>query len=82
MEDLVNYVSAKSNLPRPIAQAATDAALDYLLQPHTSRLLKTYIDVTLHHPELSQGEKDLLIASRILFPEQTNEDKNPPKFND
>lgn len=82
MEDLVDFVSEKSNLPRQLAKAATDAALDYLLQPGSPRLLKTYIEVTLRYPELSQGEKDFLFASKILFPGDTTSTQDQPPLND
>ena len=82
MEDLVNFVSEKSNLPRQLAKAATDAALDYLLQPDSPRLLKTYIEVTLRYPDLSQGEKDFLFASQILFPDDTAPNQNQFPLND
>lgn len=75
MEDLVNFVSEKSNLPRHLAKAATDAALDYLLQSSSPKLLKTYIEVTLRYPNLSQGEKDFLFASQILFPNHPTPDQ-------
>ena len=82
MEDLINFVSEKSNLPRRLAKAATNATLDYLLQPHNSRLLKTYIGVTLHYPDLSQGEKDFLFASKILFPGDGKPKPNQSTLND
>jgi hypothetical protein len=82
MEDLINFVSTKSNLPRHLAKAATDAALGYLMQPPTSRLLKTYIEVTLQYPGLSQGEKDFLFASKILFPGDNKPDQDDSNLDD
>ncbi|MBK8903396.1 MAG: hypothetical protein IPM53_19595 [Anaerolineaceae bacterium] len=82
MEDLINFVAEKSNLPRRLAQAATNATLDYLMQPHNPRLLKTYIEVTLRYPDLSQGEKDILFASQILFPGDSKPDPNQSTLND
>lgn len=82
MEDLINFVSAKSNLPRHLAKAATDATLDYLLQPNSSRLLKTYIEVALRYPNLDQGEKDFIFASKILFPNDTTPKPDQSALND
>lgn len=82
MEDLINFVSEKSNLPRHLAKAATDATLDYLMQPESSRLLKTYIEVTLRYPNLNQGEKDFLFASQILFPSGTAPNQDSSALND
>ena len=82
MEDLINFVSAKSNLPRHLAKAATAATLDFLMQPESSRLLKTYIEVTLRYPNLNQGEKDFLFASQILFPGGTAPSQDPSALND
>lgn len=72
MEELINYVSQTCKLPRAVARTATLATLDFLQRPFTPRLLQIYIDVTLHYPNLTPGEKDFLIASRILFPSDPN----------
>ncbi len=67
MEDLIDFVSERANLPVNAAKIATSATLDYLT-PRFSPLLKCTVEVLLQHPELSEAEKDLLIASRVLFP--------------
>ena len=81
MEDLIDFVSAKAKLPLPTAKVATSATLDCLV-PHFSPLLKSSIEVLLLYPELSDAEKDLLIASRVLFPRDTPSMNKPPKLSD
>jgi len=81
MQDLVDFVSEKTRLPFPIAQNVTSATLDYLA-PHFSPLLKSSIEVLLEHPNLSEAEKDLLIASRVLFPTDVHPRNKPPQLND
>lgn len=82
MEDLINFVSQKSDLPRHLAKAATNATLEYLLPASSSRLLKTYIEVTLNYPSLSDGERNFLFASKILFPNDTPPTHDASIFND
>jgi hypothetical protein len=74
MDDLINFVSDKSNLPYPIAQAATSATLDYLIS-HCPPPLKNRIDVILSNPTLSAGKQDILVAIRTLFPKQPSSAK-------
>ncbi len=81
MQDLIDFVSEKTRLPFPIAQNVTSATLDYLT-PHFPPLLKSSIEVLLQYPDLSEAEKDLLIASRVLFPTDTSPQNTPPQFND
>lgn len=81
MEDLIAFVSEKANLPLPAAKMAATAALDYL-EPRSSPLLKNTVEVMLHHPELSEAEKDLLIASLVLFPRDRPSKDDPPQLND
>jgi len=80
MEDLISYVSEQAKLPLPTAKIVASATLDYL-DPHFSPLLKSNIEVLLHYPELSEAEKDILIATRILFPKDTPA-KEPPRLDD
>ena len=81
MQDLVDFVSEKTRLPFLMAQSATSATLDYLT-PHFPPLLKSSIEVLLQYPNLSEAEKDLLIASRVLFPTDSSPKNTPPQFND
>ena len=81
MEDLIGYVSEKTSLPLPTAKVATSATLDYLT-PHLSPLLKSTIEVLLRYPNLSEAEKDLLIATRVLFPSDTSPLNPAPKLSD
>jgi len=81
MEDLIEYVSEKARLPLPTAQNATSAMLDYLT-PHLTPLLKSSIEVLLQYPHLSEAEKDLFIASRVLFPTGTSPQDKPLQFHD
>ncbi|MFZ1398342.1 MAG: hypothetical protein WAS33_15665 [Candidatus Promineifilaceae bacterium] len=67
MDDLVEFVSQRSAISRPKAREAVDVTLDFL-RPHCSSLLKSSIEVLLQYPHLSEAEKDLLIATRVLFP--------------
>lgn len=67
MKDLIEFVSENAKLPLPTANVAASATLDYLT-PRFPPLLKSSVEVLLHYPELSEAEKDLLIASRVLFP--------------
>jgi hypothetical protein len=81
LKDLIDFVSEKAKLPFPLAKNATSAALDYLT-PRFSPLLKSSVEVLLHYPDLSEAEKDLLIASRVLFPTDTSLKNKPPQLND
>ena len=81
MEDLIGYVSKKAELPLPAAKTVTSATLEYLT-PHLSPLLKSSIEVLLQYPNLSDAEKDLLIATRVLFPTDTSPLNNPPELDD
>jgi hypothetical protein len=60
-------VSRRADIPLPQAIEVVTVTIGYL-QPHCSSLLKNSIEVLLKHPHLSQDEKDLLIAIRVLFP--------------
>lgn len=80
MEDLVNYVSEKAELPLPTAEIVTSATLEYL-NLNFSPLLKSSIEVLLQYPNLSEAEKDFLIAARVLFPIEASSYK-PPKLDD
>lgn len=71
MEDLFNYVSEKAKLPLSTAKIVTSTTLEYL-NLNSSPLLKSSVEILLQYPNLSEAEKDILIASRVLFPE------NPP----
>ena len=77
MEDLVDFVSRRGEIARPKAREAIAVALEYL-KPHCSPLLKNSIEVHLQYPDLSEAEKDLLIATRVLFPT----DSVPPYSDD
>ncbi|MCA9943385.1 MAG: hypothetical protein H6656_17595 [Ardenticatenaceae bacterium] len=77
MEDLINFVSKKAMLPLPDAKVVASATLDYLT-PRLSPLLRSTIDVMLQYPDLSDAEKDMLVASRILFPTDNSLDSNAP----
>ncbi|MAT95672.1 MAG: hypothetical protein CL608_00775 [Anaerolineaceae bacterium] len=81
MEDLIDFVSERAKLPLPAAENATSATLAYLT-PRFSPLLKSTVEVMLHHPHLSDAEKDLLIASRVLFPKDSTFTEDPPRLND
>ena len=81
MEDLVGYVSKKAELPLPKAQIVTSATLEYLT-PRLSPLLRSSIEVLLQYPDLSEAEKDLLIATRVLFPTDTSPLNKPPELDD
>lgn len=81
MEDLIGFVSEKARLPLPTAKMVATATLDYLT-PHFSPLLKSSVEVLLHYPNLSGAEKDLLIASRVLFPTDTTPMNKPLQRND
>jgi len=81
MKDLIDYVSQKTKLPLPAATHATSATLDYLT-PHLTPLLKSSIEVLLQYPNLSEAEKDLLIASRVLFPTDKSSNDESPQFHD
>lgn len=80
MEDLISYVSEQAKLPLPTAKVVASATLDYL-DPHFSPLLKSSIEVLLRYPGLSDAEKDILIAARVLFPKNTAT-KGPPRLDD
>ena len=81
MEDLINFVSQKSNLPLTTAEEVAATTLDYL-EPHCSQLLKSTIEVMLNYPDLSEAKQDLLIATRVLFPNKFSRPNEPPLFND
>jgi hypothetical protein len=81
MEDLIDFVSQKAKLPLPEAKIATSATLDYL-SPRVSPLLKSSIEVLLQYPNLSEAEKDILIATRILFPTHATLDNTSSQLND
>jgi hypothetical protein len=81
MEDLIAFVSEKANLPFPTAKMAATAALDYL-KPRSSPLLKSTVEVLLHYPNLNEAEKDLLIASRVLFPKDGSPKDDLPQLTD
>lgn len=68
MEELIDFVSARSAISRPKAREAVTVTLEFL-QPSCSSLLKNSIEVLLQYPHLSDAEKDLLIATRALFPD-------------
>ena len=67
MDDLVDFVSQRSEIARPLAREAVTITLNYL-RPHCSPLLTNSIEVVLQYPNLSEAEKELLIATRVLFP--------------
>lgn len=79
MNDLIDFVSGKAGLPLPAAESAASAALDYLM-PRVSPLLKSSVEVLLQYPDLSEAEKDLLIASRVLFPRDRSPTEDPPQL--
>ena len=81
MEDLINYVSQKSDLPPATASAVTSATLDYL-EPHCSQLLKSTIEVMLNYPHISGAQQDLLIAVRVLFPHDVASADGSLQFDD
>jgi len=81
MEDLIDFVSEITRLPLPEAQDAAAATLDYIT-PRLSPLLKSSIEVLLQYPNLSEVEKDLLIAGRVLFPTDKSPKDEPLRFHD
>ena len=81
MEDLVDFVSEQAKLPVPKAKAAIEATLAYI-QPSCSTLLKSTIDVLLQYPGMTEVERDLLIATRVLFPDDPAETDAPPTLDD
>jgi hypothetical protein len=81
MEDLIDFVSQKAELPLPAAKIVASATLHYLT-PRFSPLLKNTIDVLLEYPNLSEAEKDILIATRTLFPRNVSLANTPPQLND
>ena len=81
MEILIDFVAKKAKLPLPEAKVVTSATLDYLT-PRFSPLLKSSVEVLLQYPNLSEVEKDILIATRTLFPTDTTPDGTPSQLND
>lgn len=81
MEDLIGFVSQKAELPLPAAKIVASATLHYLT-PRFSPLLKNTIDVLLEYPNLSEAEKDILIATRTLFPTNALTVNAPTRLDD
>jgi hypothetical protein len=81
MEDLIGFVSQKAELPLPAAKIVASATLHYLT-PHFSPLLKNTIEVLLQYPDLSGAERDILIATRTLFPSNAPSVNTSPRLDD